>query len=116
MKARFDVKQKPLEYFKQDQLEYFLICVNEEEVEGEREKETVTIYEYDYRELVVPEGNIDFAEIEEHPELFLDYELSTQTLEEVVNDLKSENAELRETVTVLNDAILEMSEIVYGEE
>ena len=79
MKARFSSQQQPVKVVQADGMAYIFICLNEQQgVEsypdmGDGQSQE-TYYEYDYNEIVGPEAEIPVAEIQAHPENYLDYE------------------------------------------
>lgn len=68
----------------------------------ETQKDDTTYYEYDEAKLTKDEYQEYLKELE-----------ATDTLE-IVENLKAENKQLSETVDMLTDCILEMSEVVYS--
>ena len=67
----------------------------------EVQKDDVTLYEYD-------EAKLTNAEYEEYLK-----ELEATDVSETIENLKAENKQLSETVDMLTNCILEMSEIIY---
>ena len=84
MKARFSSQQQPVKVVQTDGMAYVFICLNEQQgVEsypdmGDGQSQEV-YYEYDYNEIVGPEAEIPVAEIQAHPEDYLDYEYKPES-------------------------------------
>lgn len=95
MKARFSSQQQPVKIVESEDTAYVFICLNEEEKTEEypdmgEGQTTETYYEYDYNEIVGPETEIPVADIQAHPEDYLDYEYKprSQSIEERVSALE----------------------------
>lgn len=95
MKARFSSQQQPVKVVQADGMAYVFICLNEQQgtesypdMGDGRSQETY--YEYDYNEIVGPETEIPVADIQAHPEDYLDYEYKprSQSIEERVSALE----------------------------
>ena len=95
MKARFSQPQLPVKTVAAGDKTYIFICLNETQGTesfpdmGEGQT-TETYYEYDYNEIVGPETEIPVADIQAHPEDYLDYEYKprSQSIEERVSALE----------------------------
>lgn len=96
-KARFSSQQQPVKVVQADGMAYVFICLNEQQgVEsypdmGDGQSQE-TYYEYDYNEIVGPETEIPVADIQVHPEAYLDYQYKPQSIDPGVQAL----AEIRE--------------------
>ena len=95
IKARFLKQQPPVDIRQMDGMSYIFICQNETQgteiypdlEEGQTQE---TYYEYDYNEIVGPTSDLPLADIQAHPENYLEYAYSpaasdpgTQALAEV---------------------------------
>lgn len=101
MKARFMKQQHPVSIVRSDSKIYIFLCLNEqqksetyEDPDGGQIQEIY--YEYDYNEICGPEPEIPVADIQSHPENYLDYQYTpvpddpgTKALEEI-EKLKAE--------------------------
>lgn len=95
MKARFTQQQHPVSIVRSDSKIYIFLCLNEqqksesyEDPDGGQTQENY--YEYDYNEICGPEPEIPVADIQSHPENYLDYQYTpvpddpeTKALEEI---------------------------------
>ena len=78
MKARFTEQQPPVKIIQRDGNAYVYICQNETQGtesypdmgEGQTQE---SYYEYDYNEIIGPVGKLPLADIQAHPEDYLDY-------------------------------------------
>lgn len=92
MKARFSSQQQPVKIVESEDMAYVFICLNEEEKtekypdmgDGQSQE---TYYEYDYNEIVGPETEIPVADIQAHPEVYLDYQYKPQSIDPGVQAL-----------------------------
>ena len=83
MKARFSSQQQSVKVVQADGMAYVFICLNEQQGtesypdmgDGQSQE---TYYEYDYNEIVGPETEIPVADIQAHPEVYLDYQYNPQ--------------------------------------
>lgn len=78
MKARFAKQQQPVSIVRSDGKIYIFLCLNEEQKSESYEDPDggqiqETYYEYDYNEICGPEPEIPVADIQSHPEKYLDY-------------------------------------------
>ena len=95
MKARFETQQLPVKIVQKGDVSYVYICQNETQRmetypdvgEGQTQE---TYYEYDYNEIAGPTSDLPLADIQTHPENYLEYAYSpaasdpgTQALAEV---------------------------------
>ena len=102
MKARFSSQQQPVKAVQADGMAYVFICLNEQQgVEnypdmGDGQSQE-TYYEYDYNEIVGPETEIPVADIQAHPEDYLDYQYKPQSIDPGVQAL-AEIQELKATI------------------
>ena len=78
MKARFTEQQLPVKIIQRDGMAYVYICQNE--TQGQETypdmgdgQTTESYYEYDYNEIIGPVGKLPLADIQAHPEDYLDY-------------------------------------------
>lgn len=95
MKARFSQPQQPVGIVRSDSRIYIFLCLNEQQKiesyeypDGGQTQETY--YEYDYNEICGPESEIPVADIQSHPENYLNYKYTpvpddpgTKALEEI---------------------------------
>lgn len=79
MKARFSQPQQPVSIVRSDSKIYIFLCLNEqqksesyEDPDGGQTQEIY--YEYDYNEISGPESEVPVADIQSHPENYLDYQ------------------------------------------
>ena len=102
MKARFSSRQQPVKVVQADGMAYIFICLNEQrgtesypDMGDGRSQETY--YEYDYNEIVGPETEIPVADIQAHPEDYLDYQYNPQPTDPEIQAL-TEIQELRAAI------------------
>lgn len=95
MKARFSQPQQRVKTITSGEKIYIFLCLNEqqksetyEDPDGGQTQENY--YEYDYNEICGPEPEIPVADIQSHPENYLDYQYTpvpddpgTKALEEI---------------------------------
>ena len=120
IKARFLKRQEKVRVIHLGGKMYVYLCLNEtdgveeyEDMDGSRSP--VHYFEYDYREIVVPEGTMDEKDLLKNPERYVDYELPKEkTLEEKVAEQETVIANQEATVRMLVDCVLEMSTMVYA--
>ena len=121
MKARFSSQQQPVKVVQADGMAYIFICLNEQrgtesypDMGDGRSQETY--YEYDYNEIVGPETEIPVADIQAHPEVYLDYEYKprSQSIEERVSALELEKEVLNGAVSDLGAVTSALAEQIEG--
>ena len=84
MRARFTSQQPPVKVIKKDGTAYVYICANETQGTesypdmGEGTT-TESYYEYDYNEIIGPAGKLPLADIQAHPEKYLEYIYQPET-------------------------------------
>ena len=101
-KARFSSQQQPVKVVRADGMAYVFICLNEQwgtesypdMGDGQSQE---AYYEYDYNEIVGPETEIPVADIQAHPEVYLDYQYKPQSIDPGVQAL-AEIQELKATI------------------
>ena len=104
MKARFSSQQQPVRIVESEDTAYVFICLNEEEKteeypdmgEGQTRE---TYYEYDYNEIIGPAGKLPLADIQAHPEQYLNYEYTenktdVDSLIKRIEKLEQENVDM----------------------
>ena len=87
MKARFTEQQPPVKIIQKDGNAYVYICQNETQGmetypdmgEGQTQE---SYYEYDYNEIIGPVGKLPLADIQAHPEDYLDYAYAQEEKED----------------------------------
>lgn len=98
------------------------ICLNEEKQESvtpqesgmETETTTAAVqWVYDFHSFTVPIADVDLDDIKANPENYLDYDPDKKQDTEIA-DLKKENAELRENMSLLQDCVMDLSEQIYS--
>ena len=118
MKARFTTQQPAVSWQPLDNgLVDVSICLNGQEVTVESSQvdefeqiqtTTETFWEYDFHQFRESTENIDQSDVESYPETYLDYTpVKSKSLEEQVQ-------EQSETISMLMDCLLEVSELVYA--
>lgn len=118
MKARFTTEQPAVSWQPLDNgMVDVTICLNGKQVteestqmvEKDVEKTTTeTYWEYDFNQIREKAENINQADVEAHPEKYLDYTPQKEkNLEEIVQ-------EQAEQIQMLTDCLLEVSETVYA--
>ena len=84
MRARFTLQQPPVKVIEKDGMAYVYICVNETQGAesypdmGEGTT-TESYYEHDYNEIIGPAGKLPLADIQAHPEKYLEYIYQPET-------------------------------------
>lgn len=120
MKAKFTENQNPIRIVESGEYLYIFICLNEQEVYedsyGINDDGTIDYdkikqekyYEYDFNEIYTNKNNIDIDDLNAHPEKYLDFKIEKdKSLEEKVK-------EQEQTIQILTECLLEMSEIIYS--
>jgi hypothetical protein len=113
MKARFTEQQQAVNWQPLgDGLVDVMICLNgaevTEEIEIDGKTVTETYWEYDFNQFREKDTSLNKDAVEAHPEKYLTYEpKKEQTLEEQVRSQE-------ETIKMLTECLLEMSEAVYA--
>ena len=80
MKARFFTPQDAVKIVSMRGTDYVFLCLNEQEVQEtypemyDSEETERTVYEYDYAEIREPSGVLDFNDVRDNPEKYLEYE------------------------------------------
>ena len=104
MKARFTQQQQPVSIVRSDNKIYIFLCLNEqqksetyEDPDGGQIQEIY--YEYDYNEIIGPAGKLPLADIQAHPEQYLNYEYTenktdVDSLVKRIEKLELENADM----------------------
>ena len=108
MKARFLEEQPPVRVVETEESYFVFICLNAErktEIHDDQETEYI---EYDYAELHLKKGEADMEDIRADPENYLNY---TSPKEKTLEDTVKEQ---EETIQMLTECLLEMSEAVYA--
>lgn len=110
MKARFAEEQQPVEIVNAGGRNYVFICLNPEQKQEEPQDENsqpAMCIEYDYNEFI-DDGAVDLTDVMARPEKYLEYvPQQPKTLEETVS-------EQNETIKMLTECLLEVSEMVYA--
>lgn len=104
MKARFSQPQLPVKTVASGEKIYIFLCLNETQGmetypdmgEGQT---TENYYEYDYNEIIGPAGKLPLADIQAHPEQYLNYEYTENktdvgSLVKRIEKLELENADM----------------------
>ena len=104
MKARFSSQQQPVKVVQADGMAYVFICLNEQQGtetyldmgDGQTQE---SYYEYDYNEIIGPAGKLPLADIQAHPEQYLNYEYTenktdVDSLIKRIEKLEQENADM----------------------
>lgn len=108
-KARFEVQQPEVKIVSSVACDYIFICLNGEKKEEETENGLLSYYEYDYNEIIEETGFLDLEDIKNNPIKYLDYSNKKETIEEKVNRLEQENADLSATLdNILTQIIPEL--------
>ena len=104
MKARFSQPQQRVKIIQKDGNAYVYICQNEtqgtETYPDMGDGQTQEIYyEYDYNEIIGPAGKLPLADIQAHPEEYLNYEYAenktdADSLIKRIEKLEQENADM----------------------
>ena len=104
MKARFTKQQQPVSIVRSDGKIYIFLCLNEEQKSESYEDPDggqiqETYYEYDYNEICGPEPEIPVADIQSHPEQYLNYEYTenktdVDSLIKRIEKLEQENVDM----------------------
>lgn len=104
IKARFQQQQPPVDIRQIGGKIYVYICLN-----GQEKTETYpdmgdgqtqeSYYEYDYNEIIGPAGKLPLADIQAHPEQYLNYEYTenktdVDSLIKRIEKLEQENADM----------------------
>lgn len=118
MKARFTTEQPAVSWQPLDNgMVDVTICLNGREIKEENqqmvEKEqyitaTGTFWEYDFYQFRERAENVKREAVEKNPEKYLEYEPQKE------KTLEQEVKEQRETINLLKDCLLEMSEDIYA--
>ena len=108
MKARFTQPQQPIGIVRSDIKIYIFLCLNEqqkiesyEDPNGGQTQETY--YEYDYNEICGTESEIPVADIQSHPENYLNYKytpVSDNPGEKVLEEIEKLKAAIERGLTV----------------
>ena len=104
MKARFTERQPPVKIIRRDGNAYVYICQNEAqgtETYPDMGEGTTTesYYEYDYNEIIGSADVLPLADIQAHPEQYLNYEYTEKktdadSLIKRIEKLEQENADM----------------------
>ncbi len=112
MKARFETKQPPVNWQPLDNNTIDVtICLNGQEVMEESDQmagKEQLYWEYDFNQFREKVENISQVAIEKNPEKYLDYKPAME------KKLEQKVQEQNETIKMLIECLLEMSEAVYA--
>lgn len=108
MKALFSLEQPEVKYIESDDKTYIWICLNGAWIDNELETgQLEKLWQCDFTEIVAEVGAIDIADVQAHPEDYLDFESIIKSDKERISDLEAQNE-------MLKACLLEISEEVYG--
>lgn len=126
IKSRFTEKQQPVTVIVKDKV-YVYICLNETEITEENiymdaessdssySSTPMIMYEYDYNEIIEDIGILDLDDVNNNPEIYLDYKREKEkTTSQRLKELENMNAELSVTLdSILTDVL---PTLMFGED